>query len=68
MVETIPQHCRDIFSDSMLNNPALWSDTMVKETCQRLGISSCNVQEVQSVIKNYLNVLSDALRRGEQFQ
>ncbi len=68
MAETIPQHCRDIFSDSMLNDPALWSESMVKETCQRLGRSSCNVQEVQSVIKNYLDVLGDALRKGEQFQ
>ncbi len=68
MAETIPQHCRNIFSDSMLNNPALWSEGMIRETCQRLGRSSCNVQEVQSVIKNYLNVLGDALKKGGQFQ
>jgi hypothetical protein len=52
---------------TMLNNPALWSEAMVTKTLQRLGGSAYNIQDVQIIIKDYLSVLSEAIRKGEAF-
>jgi hypothetical protein len=52
---------------TMLNDPALWSEQMVQRTLQRLGSSAYNIQDVQMIIKDYLSVLSEAIRKGESF-
>ncbi len=55
---------RDAFC-TMLNNPSLWSEGMVTKTLQRMGSSAYNIQDVQMIIKDYLSVLSEAIRKGE---
>lgn len=52
---------------TMLNDPACWSEEMVTKTLQRLGSTAYNIQDVQLIIKDYLSVLSEAIRRGEGF-
>ncbi|MFB3926061.1 MAG: hypothetical protein ACE14T_08400 [Syntrophales bacterium] len=55
---------RDAFL-TLLNNPACWSDQMVQKTMHRLGSTAYNIQDVQMIIKDYLSVLSEAIRKGE---
>ncbi len=64
--EEIVQASRDAFC-TMLNNPGLWSEQMVTKTLQRLGSSAYNIQDVQMIIKDYLSVLSEGIRKGETF-
>lgn len=52
---------------TMLNNPALWSEAMITKTLQRLGGAAYNIQDVQSIIKDYLSVLAETIRKGESF-
>lgn len=52
---------------TMLNNPALWSEAMITKTLQRLGGAAYNIQDVQSIIKDYLSVLAETIRKGETF-
>ncbi|HAJ27320.1 MAG TPA: hypothetical protein DCG53_08795 [Syntrophus sp. (in: bacteria)] len=52
---------------TMLNNPALWSEAMITKTLQRLGGAAYNIQDVQSIIKDYLSVLGETIRKGETF-
>ena len=62
----IVEASKDAFC-TMLNNPSLWSEDMVARTLQRLGSSAYNIQDVQLIIKDYLSVLSEAIRKGETF-
>ena len=52
---------------TMLNNPALWSEAMITKTLQRLGGAAYNIQDVQSIINDYLSVLGETIRKGETF-
>ncbi|MCX5829222.1 MAG: hypothetical protein NTV58_14645 [Deltaproteobacteria bacterium] len=52
---------------TMLNNPALWSEAMITKTLQRLGGAAYNIQDVQSIIKDYLSVLAESIRKGDAF-
>lgn len=55
---------RDAFCD-VLHNPSLWSEKIIKETMNRTGGQPFNIQDVQTLIKDYLTVLSENIRRGE---
>jgi hypothetical protein len=55
---------RDAFCD-MLHNPALWSEGMIKKTLERAGGHPFNIQDAQLIIKDYLTVLSETIRKGE---
>lgn len=57
---------REVFCD-MLHNPALWSDTMIRRTLERMGSQAFNIQDVQQIIKDYLTILSESIRKGESF-
>jgi len=57
---------RDSFCD-MLHNPSLWSEAMVRRTLERVGGQAFNIQDVQQIIKDYLTVLSESIRKGENF-
>jgi hypothetical protein len=48
-------------------NPALWSDHMIQKTLERSGGKPFNVEDVRSIIKDYLAVLSDSVRKGGTF-
>lgn len=57
---------RDAFCD-LLNNPSLWSEEMATKTLRRLGGTAYSIHDVQGVIKDYLSVLSESIRKGETF-
>lgn len=50
---------------TILNNPALWSEAMITKTLQRLGGAAYNIQDVQAIVKDYLTILAEAIRKGE---
>ena len=60
----VVDHSKESFCD-MLHNPALWSDTIVKKTLERMGGQAFNYEDVQEIIKDYLTVLSETIRKGE---
>ncbi len=45
-----------------LDNPALWSDEMVGKDEERVGGMTCDIESARLIVKNYLEVLRDALR------
>lgn len=47
-----------------LDNPALWSHEMVEKAVERGGALPCDIESARLIIKNYLGVLSDALRKA----
>ncbi len=55
---------RDAFCET-LHDPALWSETIVKKTLNRVGGQTFNITDVQAIIKDYLTVLSETIRRGD---
>jgi hypothetical protein len=50
----------------MLNDPALWSETMIRRTMRQSSGSVYNILEVQLIIRDYLGILSEAVRKGER--
>jgi hypothetical protein len=40
---------------------------MITKTLRRLGSTTFNIQDVQMIIKDYLSVLGEAIRKGENF-
>ena len=65
-LESMVNNTRDAFCDT-LHNPALWSETIAKRTLERTGSHAFNIQDVQLVIKDYVAVLSEVIRKGETF-
>ncbi len=65
-LEGMVNNSREAFCDT-LHNPSLWSETIAKRTLERLGSQAFNIQDVQTVIKDYVSVLSEAIRKGETF-
>ncbi len=65
-LEAMVNNSRDAFCDT-LHNPALWSEALAKRTLERIGSQAFNISDVQTVIKDYVSVLSEAIRRGETF-
>ena len=55
---------REAFCD-MLHNPALWSEDIVKQTFERSGAQPFNIEDAQGLIKDYLTVLAEHIRKGE---
>jgi len=55
---------REAFCE-MLHNPALWSEPIVKKTLERVGSQAFNIEDVQLIIKDYLTVLAETIRKGE---
>ena len=47
----------------MLSDPTLWSETLVKETLTRSGSQALDIEDVQHIIKTYLTVLSDNMKK-----
>lgn len=71
MPEKFPEYLSGMVSSSkdaicdLLHNPALWSQQMAKRTLERSGGQAFNIQDVQSIIKDYVTVLSETIRRGD---
>ena len=63
-MDSVVANTRDSFCD-ILHNPSLWSEKIIKETLTRTGTQPYNIEDVQSLIKDYLTVLSENIRRGE---
>ncbi|GAB4329699.1 MAG: hypothetical protein Kow0037_04870 [Calditrichia bacterium] len=59
----VVNNTRDAFCD-MLTNPTLWSESLIKDTLKRTGGQAFNINDVQTIIQNYLNVLSEHIREG----
>ena len=47
-----------------LSTPYLWSEAMIHKTMERTGGKPFNVEDVRAIIKDYLAVLTDYVRRG----
>jgi hypothetical protein len=63
-MNTMVNNTRDAFCD-ILHDPSLWSDRIIKETLARSGGQPFNIQDVQTLVKDYLTVLAENIRRGE---
>jgi hypothetical protein len=63
-LQTMITNTRDAFCDT-LHNPQLWSETLAKRTLERIGSNAFNINDVQMIIKDYVSVLSEAVRKGE---
>lgn len=55
---------RKSFGD-MLQHPSLWTDDIIHETLGRRGGQPFNVEDVRHLIKDYLTVVTDKIRRGD---
>ncbi len=64
-MNTVFTNTRDAFCD-ILHNPSLWSDEIIKETLNRTGSQPFDIQDVQVLVKDYLTVLSENIRRGTE--
>ena len=62
-MNTVFTNTRDSFCD-ILHNPSLWSEEIIKETLNRTGSQPFDIQDVQTLVKDYLTVLSENIRRG----
>lgn len=47
-----------------LSNPALWSEPFIHKTMERSGTKPFNYDDVQNIVKDYLTVVSDYVRKG----
>jgi hypothetical protein len=47
-----------------LNNPTLWSDEMIKQTLERSGTKTYNIEDCRTIVKDYLSVLCSYIRQG----
>ncbi len=65
-LEDMVRNSRDTFCDT-LHNPGLWSETLAKRTLERMGSHAFNITDVQAIIKDYVSVLSETIRKGENF-
>lgn len=63
-LENMVTSSRDAFCET-LHNPALWSDNIIKKALERSGSLTFNINDVQTIVKDYLTVLSETIRRGE---
>jgi hypothetical protein len=48
----------------MFHDPALWSEDVVGKIIKRYGVTTSSIQEVQPLMKGYLNTLCDEIRRN----
>ena len=55
-------HTKESFID-LLNNPVLWSDPMINKTLQRVGAKPFDIEDARLLIKDYLAVLVDTIRK-----
>ncbi len=63
-MESYVNSTRDAFCET-LHNPSLWSEPIIKKTLERVGGQAFNFEDVQVIIKDYLTVLAESIRRGE---
>ncbi len=63
-MDTVFTNTRDAFCD-VLHNPSLWSEKIIRETLARTGGQPFNINDVQTLVKDYLTVLSETIRRGD---
>ena len=64
-MNTVFTNTRDAFCD-ILHNPSLWSEDIIKETLNRTGSQPFDINDVQTLVKDYLTVLSENIRRGTE--
>jgi hypothetical protein len=50
----------------LLGNPNLFSEALCRRTMERANAQGFNIRDVQHVIETYLDVLREAIRKGEQ--
>ncbi len=58
--QDMPEKTRKALS-SALDNPELWSEPVIRETLARTGSQSFSIHDLQTIIREYLYVLSDRL-------
>lgn len=72
MKQQVPDYMNTVFTSTrdafceILHNPSLWSDEIIKETLNRTGSQPFDIQDVQTLVKDYLTVLSENIRRGTE--
>lgn len=66
----ISEHLRPIYESTQntlcdfLGSPALWSDQMIHKTLERTAGKPFNVEDVRMIVKDYLAVLCEFVRKG----
>ena len=65
-LKTVVNFHKDSYCD-LLGRPGLWSETMATRTLERLGGQAHNIEDVQIIIREYLSVLTDAIKKEENF-
>jgi hypothetical protein len=63
-MDTLVTSSRNAFCDA-LHNPSLWSEKIVQQTLARRGGAPFDIEDAQSIIQDYLTVLSEDVRRGK---
>ena len=74
MATMMPQYLKSVVNFQkdawcdLLGRPGLWSETMATRTLERLRGQPHDIGDVQIVIREYLKVLADAIKREEDFR
>ncbi len=63
-LDVLVSNSKNAFCET-LHNPSLWSEGMIKRTLERSGGTTFNITDVQTIVKDYLTVLSETIRRGD---
>jgi len=52
----------------LLQDPTVWSEHMIKETMNRTGGEAFDINDVELIIRNYLDVLTEKIQTGKDFK
>lgn len=58
--QDMPEKARKTLANA-LDNPELWSEPVIRETLARTGSQSFSIHDLQTIIREYLYVLSDRI-------
>ena len=48
-----------------LQNPELWSEKIIQQTLSRRGGTPFDIEDAQAIVKDYLTVLAENVRKGK---
>lgn len=58
--QEMPEKSRKALANA-IDNPELWSEPVIRETLARTGSQSFSIHDLQTIIREYLYVLSDRI-------
>jgi len=69
-----PEYLRNMVDNTketvcdLLQDPTVWSEHMIKETMNRTGGEAFDINDVELIIRNYLDVLTEKIQTGKDFK